>query len=217
MNLEVWSDVACPFCFIGKRHLEQALAAFPHADDVDIAWRSFQLAPDMPREVPGSQLEHLARKYQLTEDEARAAQQRVIALAAESGLELDLDRVRLVNTFDAHRLLQHAGEHGRAAELAELLFAAYFAEGENLADPATLTRIAVAAGLDGDAAAAVLQDPDAHANAVRADAATAQRFGLQGVPAFVLDRRFGLTGAQPPEVILQGLQRAWDLRDEAAA
>jgi len=217
VNLEIWSDVACPFCLIGKRHLEQALDSFPHADEVEITWRSFQLAPDMPREVPGTQLEHLARKYGLSEERARTAQQGVIAMAAESGLELDLDRVRLVNTFDAHRLLQFAGRHGRADALVEQLFSAYFIGGESLADHDTLTRLAVAAGLDADAAAAVLADPDAHADAVRADGLTAQQFGLQGVPAFILDRRFGLTGAQPPEVILQGLQRAWDLRDEAAA
>lgn len=217
MNLEIWSDVACPFCLIGKRHLEQALASFPHADEVEITWRSFQLAPDMPREVPGSQLEHLARKYNLSEEQARTAQQGVVDMAAGSGLELDLDRVRLVNTFDAHRLLQFAGEHGQADALVEHLFGAYFINGEHLADHDTLTRLAVSAGLDGDVAAAVLADADAYADAVRADGLTAQQFGLHGVPAFVLDRRFGLTGAQPPEVILQGLQRAWDLRNEAAA
>jgi len=213
VNLEIWSDVACPFCFIGKRHLEQALESFPHADAVDVSWRSFQLAPDMPREVPGTQLEHLARKYRLTPDQAREAQQQVIAMAAESGLELDLDRVRLVNTFDAHRLLQYAGDLDRAGALADRLFTAYFADGASLADHGTLTRLAVSAGLEHDAAAAVLADPDAYADAVRADGATAQQFGLRGVPAFILDRRLGLTGAQPPEVILQGLQRAWDLQE----
>jgi predicted DsbA family dithiol-disulfide isomerase len=217
VKLEIWSDVACPFCLIGKRHLEQALESFPHADEVEITWRSFQLAPDMPREVPGTQLEHLARKYRLEPEQARAAQQGVVAMAAESGLELDLDRVKLVNTFDAHRLLQFAGEHGRAGELVDRLFTAYFIEGDNLADHDRLTSHAVAAGLDEEAARATLADPDAYADAVRADGATAQQFGLRGVPAFVLDRRFGLTGAQPPEVMLQGLQRAWDLHHDAAA
>lgn len=217
MKLELWSDIACPFCFIGKRHLEQALESFPHADAVDISWRSFQLAPGMPREVAGSQLEHLARKYGLSEEEAREAQQGVVAMAAASGLELDLDRVRLVNTFDAHRLMQYAGERGHGGALAEQLFAGYFVDGESLADHPTLTRLAVASGLDAEGATAVLGDTAAYADAVRADAATAQQLGLRGVPAFILDRRLGLTGAQPPEVILQGLQRAWDLRDAAAA
>lgn len=214
MHLEVFSDIACPFCFIGKRHLEAALASFEHADAVQVRWRSFQLAPDAPREIPGTQLEHLARKYGRTLEEAAQMQEQVVRMGAEAGLELHVDRIRMTNTFDAHRVLQMAQEQGRGDAVNEALFRAYFVDGEHLGDHATLTRLAAGAGLDADAVAAALAS-GAHGDAVRADLELAHGFGLQGVPAFVLDRRFGLTGAQPPEVIVQGLQRAWDLRAAA--
>lgn len=216
MLLEVWSDVACPFCYIGKRHLESALAAFPHADEVDVRWRSFQLAPDAPRDVEGSQVEHLARKYGKTLDEARAMQASVVRMAADAGLEMDVDAIRMTNTFDAHRLLQHAATVGRQDEMKERLMRAYFIEGEHVGDHATLTRLATEAGLDAAEVETVLGG-DAHADDVRRDIETAMGFGLQGVPAFVLERRFGLTGAQPPEVILQGLEKAWSLHTGAGA
>lgn len=214
MHLEVFSDIACPFCFIGKRHLEAALASFEHADAVQVRWRSFQLAPDAPREIPGTQLEHLARKYGRTLEEAAQMQEQVVRMAAEAGLELHVDRIRMTNTYDAHRVLQLAQDHGLGEAVNEALLGAYFVEGEHLGDHATLTRLAAGAGLDADAVAAALAS-DAYGDAVRADLELARGFGLQGVPAFVLDRRFGLTGAQPPEVIVQGLRRAWDLRAAA--
>lgn len=209
MLLEIWSDVACPFCFIGKRNMEAALEQFEHADEVEIRWRSFQLAPDAPRDVPGTQLEHLAQKYGRTLEEAAQMQERVVRMGAESGLELAPDRVRLTNTFDAHRLLQLAHAAGRQDELKERLLQAYHADGEHLGDPATLTRLAVDAGLDEAQVTATLEGDD-FAPEVHRDVEQAVDFGLQGVPAFVLDRRMGLTGAQPPEVLLQGLRKAYE-------
>jgi len=216
MLLEIWSDVACPFCFIGKRNIEDALAQFEHADEVEVRWRSFQLAPDAPLDVPGTQLEHLAQKYGRTLEEAAQMQERVVRMAAESGLELHPDRVRLTNTFDAHRLLQLAAEVGRQDELKERLLQAYHADGEHLGDPATLTRLAVEAGLPEDRVAATLAGHD-FTTEVRWDVEQAVDFGLQGVPAFILDRKMGLTGAQPPEVLLQGLRKAYEAQAATSA
>ncbi len=216
MLLEIWSDVACPFCFIGKRNMEAALEQFEHADEVEVRWRSFQLAPDAPLEIPGTQLEHLAQKYGRTLQEAAEMQGRVVAMGAESGLELAPDRVRLTNTFDAHRLLQLAHAAGRQDELKERLLQAYHADGEHLGDPATLTRLAVGAGLDEAQVTATL-DGDDFGPEVRRDVEQAVDFGLQGVPAFVLDRRMGLTGAQPPEVLLQGLRKAYEAQAATSA
>ncbi len=215
MLLEIWSDVACPYCYIGKRHLETALESFPQADEVTVRWRSFQLAPDAPRQIEGTQLEHLARKYGRTLEEAAQMQDNMTQMAAESGVEMQLDRVQLTNTYDAHRLLQYAHTAGQQDAMKERLLRAYFVEGEHLGEHATLTRLATEAGLPQDRVAHVLASDDFGAE-VRRDNEQAQEFGLQGVPAFVLDRRFGLTGAQPPEVIAQGLQRALDLQGEAA-
>lgn len=209
MLLEIWSDVACPFCFIGKRNMEAALEQFEHADEVEVRWRSFQLAPDAPREVAGTQLEHLAQKYGRTLEEAAQMQERVVRMGAESGLELAPDRVRLTNTHDAHRLLQLAHAAGRQDELKERLLQAYHVDGEHLGDRATLTRLAVEAGLDEAQVTATLENDDLAAEVGR-DVEQAVEFGLQGVPAFILDRRMGLTGAQPPEVLLEGLRKAYE-------
>ncbi|WP_372789441.1 DsbA family oxidoreductase [Paraconexibacter sp.] len=215
MHLEIWSDVACPFCYIGKRNLETALETFPQADQVTVRWRSFQLAPDAPTRIEGTQLEHLARKYGRTLEEAAQMQDAMTRMAAESGVEMHFDRVQLTNTYDAHRLLQYAHTTGAQDALKERLLRAYFVEGEHLGEHATLTRLATETGLPEDRVAQILATEDFGAE-VRRDIEQAQEFGLQGVPAFVLDRRFGLTGAQPPEVMLQGLQRALDLHQDAA-
>jgi len=214
MLLEIWSDVACPFCFIGKRNLDAALANFPHADEVTVRWRSFQLHPQAPLQIEGTQLEHLARKYGRTLEEAAQMQDGVLRMAAEAGLELHLDRVQLTNTFDAHRLLQLAHAHGLQDAMKERLLSAYFVDGEHLGTPETLVRLAAEVGIPADVTTAML-DGDDYAAEVHRDAEQAAAFGLNAVPVFVLDRRFGLTGAQPPEVMLQGLQRAYDQRTEA--
>lgn len=216
MHLEVFSDVACPFCFVGKRAAEQALAAFPHAGEVEVRWRSFELAPGMPATVDGDVFDVLAARYGISRKQAVGAAQGVRELAAETGVDLDLERVRPASTHDAHRLLQLAGTRGLDDALAERLFRAYFEEGATISDHGTLRRLAAEAGLAADEVDAVLVG-DAYEREVEADRRLAEGFGLRGVPTFVLDRRLALTGAQPPEVLLEGLQRAYDLAREQAA
>ena len=205
LTVEIWSDVVCPWCYVGKRRFEAALAQFP--GDVEVTWRSFELDPDAPpvREVSGP--EHLAAKYGMSVDQARASNAQLTDLAAAEGLEYDLEHTRGGNTFDAHRLIHLAAAHDRQDAAKERLMRAYFSEREPIGDRETLVRLIAEVGIDPDEARAVL-DGDAYADAVRADEALAARFGIRGVPFFVLDRRYGVSGAQPPELLLQALETA---------
>jgi predicted DsbA family dithiol-disulfide isomerase len=212
MKVEIWSDVACPFCYIGKRSFEQALARFEHRDEVDVEWRSFQLDPTAPEKVEGGLNALIAQKYGRTEDEAREMNQRVIDMAAGFGLEYDFDRAQPSNTRDAHRLLHLARAHGHEDEAEERLFRAYFVEGERLSDRPTLVRLGEEVGLDRAEVERVLAGDDL-GDAVDAEVAEAQGLGLSGVPAFVLDRRLLVSGAQPPEAILGALAQAWETRE----
>jgi predicted DsbA family dithiol-disulfide isomerase len=216
MQVEIWSDVVCPWCYIGKRRFEAALARFAHAGDVTVAWRSFELDPSAPGERQGSMVDHLARKYGMGQAQAQAAVDRLASAAATEGLEFHLDRARGGNTFDAHRLLHLAAERGVQDGLKERLLRGYFTDGEPIGDPGALTRLAVDAGLDKEDVSAVLGS-DAFADAVRADEAAAAELGITGVPCFVIDRRLAIPGAQDPDTILALLERAWDRRVVAAA
>lgn len=213
MKVEIWSDVACPFCYIGKRSFEDALARFEHADDVDVTWRSFQLDPTMPARVEGGLDGLLARKYGKTVEEAQGMNARVVDMAAGVGLEYHLDRAQPSNTLDAHRVLHLARARGLADSVKERLLRGYFVEGELLSDGPTLVRLGAEAGLDPAEVERVLAG-DEHEAAVRAEADEAQGLGLGGVPAFVLDRRLLVSGAQPPEALLGALQQAWESRPE---
>lgn len=208
MQVEVFSDVVCPWCYIGKRHLEQALAEFPHADDVTVTYRSYQLSPDTPKDATGTLTEMLSAKYGVSEAQAQAMNDRVTGVAAEAGLEYRLDRAHPANTVDAHRLLHFAATQGKQAELKERLLAAYFTEGKRIGDPEVLVAEAEAVGLDGEAARAVLAGDD-YADEVNADFSLARAFGITGVPFFVIDRKFGLSGAQPASTLRQALEEAW--------
>jgi predicted DsbA family dithiol-disulfide isomerase len=209
VNVEIWSDVVCPWCYIGKRRFERALAAFEHRNEVEVQWRSFELDPRAAREPSGEDpAERLARKYGMTREDALAAHARVTGLAAQEGLTYRLDAARPANTFDAHRLLHLAAERGVQAAAEERLFAAYFTEGRSLGDPDTLVALAAEVGLDEAAAREVLRS-DAYADAVAADEREASELGISGVPFFVVDRRYGISGAQPAELIQQALERAW--------
>jgi predicted DsbA family dithiol-disulfide isomerase len=210
--IEVFSDVVCPWCYIGKRRLEQALAEFPHADEVDVLFRSFQLDPSTPKDPEQTLEEMLSAKFGTSRDEARAMNQRVSDIAAGVGLRYDLTSVHPANTFDAHRLLHFAAAHGRQAELKERLMRAYFTEGRRIGDHAVLAELAAEVGLDQYAAAAVLSGDD-YAQDVRADVALARGFGANGVPFFVFDRRYGVSGAQDREVFRQVLDQAWAERE----
>jgi predicted DsbA family dithiol-disulfide isomerase len=210
--VEIWSDVVCPWCYVGKRRLEAALQAFPHRDDVEVTWRSFELDPQAPpiRDLP--QDEHLAAKYGMSVEDARGLNAQMTELAAGEGLEYHLERARGGNTLDAHRLIHHGDAHGLQEAVMERLMRGYFTEGEPLGDHARLVRLAAEAGLDPAAAQATLES-DAYAQDVRTDEDLARRLGIQAVPYFVLNRRFGVPGAQPPEILVQAFERA---RQEAA-
>jgi predicted DsbA family dithiol-disulfide isomerase len=208
MNVEIWSDVVCPWCYIGKRRFETALGAFAHRDDVDVVWRSFQLDPNAAQTSDGDPIERLAAKYGMTRADAEAAQARVTANAATVGLDFHLDKARTGNTFDAHRLIHHARELGKQDALKERFMAGYFVEGEAIGEPEVLVRLATEVGLDAAAARDVL-DSGGFSAEVRHDEAEARDIGITGVPFFVVDRAYGISGAQPSELILATLDKAW--------
>jgi len=216
MLVEIWSDVVCPWCYVGKRNLEIALAGFEHAGQVTVEWRSYELDPTTPAHVELSMDEVLERKYGMTAEQATKANSQMTELAATVGLEYHLDRVQIGNTFDAHRLIHLAALEGRAGDLKERLLRAYFTEGRTISDPSTLTELATEVGLDRARVAEVLAGDEFGAD-VRADEARAMELGSTGVPFFVFDRRLGIPGAQPPDVLLRLLNRAWDTSTEAAS
>jgi predicted DsbA family dithiol-disulfide isomerase len=208
MQVEIWSDVVCPWCYIGKRKFEAALASFEHRDEVTVDWRSYELDPGAPARRDLPMLELLQKKYSMTEEQARAANDRVTAVAAGVGLDYHLDQAAMGNTFDAHRLIHLAATHGKGDAMKERLMAAYFTEGAAVGETATLEQLAGDIGLDAGEVAAVLAG-DAYAEAVRDDERQAAALGVNGVPFFVVDRAYGVSGAQDPEVILGALERAW--------
>jgi predicted DsbA family dithiol-disulfide isomerase len=207
--VEIWSDVVCPWCYIGKRRFEEAASRFEHADDLEVVWRSFELDPHAPPERTGDAVAHLARKYGVTREKAQAMEDSVTRTAAKVGLEYHLDRARRGNTFDAHRLLHLAGDRGVQGELKERLLAAYFTDGEPIGDRATLARLAIEAGLDAVEVHDVLEG-DAYSEAVRRDERLATGLGATGVPFFVFGRAAAVGGAHSPEILLEALGHAWD-------
>ena len=208
MQVEVWSDVVCPWCYIGKRRLENALEQFPHRDQVEVVWRSFQLDPSVPEGETHPTLPALARKYGASVEQMRENMAQVEQVAAAEGLEYHLADAVSGNTLLAHELLHLAAEHGKAGELKELLLHAYFEEGRPVFDVDALVPLAVQVGLDEAEVRAALTDRR-YLAAVRQDGATAQALGATGVPFFVVDRKYGAAGAQPAELLLQILERAW--------
>jgi predicted DsbA family dithiol-disulfide isomerase len=209
MKVEIWSDVVCPWCYIGKRRFETALAGFDQADEVDVVWRSFQLNPAHPRGVHERHGDHLAAKLGRTLDEVRELTANVTALAAAEGLEYHFEMYTVVNTIDAHRLTHLAKAQGLGSELHERLFRAQLVEGEVLDDADTLVRLAVEVGVPKEDARRVLES-DECASDVAADIDEARALGATGVPFFVVDRRYGVSGAQSSDVFLQVLERARD-------
>ncbi|GAC1433026.1 MAG: protein disulfide isomerase FrnE [Chloroflexota bacterium] len=208
MKVEIWSDVVCPWCYIGKRRVEAALARFEHRDEVDLVWRSFELDPQAPPRHSGAMADRLAEKYGTTRAQAEAMNARVAAVAAGDGLAFHLESAQSGNTFDAHRLLHHAAAHGRQADLKERLMHAYFTEGRAIGDAEVLVEIAGEAGLDRAGARAVLAS-DAYAADVRADERRAAALGIRGVPFVVIDGQYGVSGAQASGVFLEALEHAW--------
>jgi predicted DsbA family dithiol-disulfide isomerase len=216
LTVEIWSDIVCPWCYIGKRRFESALASFAHQDEVEVTFRTFELDPSAPAAWEGTGPERLAEKYGVTVDEAKAMNARVTGIAAEEGLEYHLDVTRGGNTFDAHRLLHLAHAHGVQAEAKERLMKAYFSEGEPISDPETLVRLVAAVGVPEEEAREVLAG-DRFTAEVRDDEQLGAQLGIRGVPFFVLGRRYGVSGAQPAEALLAALEKAWeDVAAEAA-
>jgi predicted DsbA family dithiol-disulfide isomerase len=207
VHVEIWSDIACPWCYVGKRRFEAALAAYEHRDEVRVTWRSFELDPSASREREHDGATHLAQKYGTTRQEALAMQQRMTDAAAGDGLELRFDIARGGNTFDAHRMLHLAAAHGAQDALKERLMRAYLTEGQLIADHAVLARLGVEAGLPEDEVRDTLAT-DRFAAEVREDERTAERIGIHAVPFFVVDRAVGASGAHPPAALLELLRRA---------
>jgi predicted DsbA family dithiol-disulfide isomerase len=216
LELEVWSDIACPWCYVGKRRLETALRQFPHAAKVKVVWRAFELDPGAPKETDRSvsHAERIARKYGMSVAQAQKSTDNLVEVARQEGLAFDFVNIRSGNTFDAHRLVHLGHERGVQDAVKERMMKAYFEQGELMSDHGTLLRLAVEAGLDAAEATDVLAS-DTYAAAVRAEEAQARELGISGVPCFVLDRRFAVSGAQSPEVILSALQQAWSERGPA--
>ena len=207
MRVEIWSDVACPWCYIGKRRFDVALARFEHRDQVDVRYRSFELDPVAPAFRELAYLDHLMAKYRIPMVEADAMIDRMIEAGAQNGVVLRFDKAKPGNTFDAHRLLHLAAEGGRQGELKGKLFRATFTKGAAIADHDVLVEVAADAGLDQTEARRVLET-DAYVSDVRADEQRAADLGITSVPFFVMGT-FGVVGAQPPDVLLQVLEDAW--------
>ena len=216
LAIDIWSDIACPWCWVGKRRLEEAIDGF--RGDVALTWRAFELDPAAPTEAPErvDYAQRLAAKYRTTPDEAQAMIDRMVDVGRSVGLELRFDRVRPTNTFVAHRLLAWAVGFGRQTDLEERLFAAYLNEGLAISEHDVLCGLAESVGLDPEAAAVVLES-DAHADEVRQDQALAARLGVRGVPFFVLDQRYAVSGAQPAEELLAAMRQATDDLSPASA
>lgn len=208
MNIEIWSDVVCPWCYIGKRRLEKAIADFDHRHTVGVTWRSFELNPESPRRESVALEETLAQKYGMTREQARAANERVTGLAAAEGLEYHLENAHGANTFDAHRLIHLASAKGLQGEMKERLMRAHFTEGVAVGVPTELVRLAAEVGID-EADAGDLLKSDRYSDEVRADEQRARELGVSGVPFFVVNAKWGISGAQPTEVFAEALNRIW--------
>ncbi|HUD78501.1 MAG TPA: DsbA family oxidoreductase [Streptosporangiaceae bacterium] len=208
MRVEIWSDVVCPWCYLGKKRFERALADFEHGDEVEVVYRSFELDPDAPQDRTTPTVELLASKYRMTPEQAEQAQRQMQERAAADGLTFRMDGLRSGNTKDAHRVLQLARDAGKQGEMMERLHRAYFTDQESVFDHDSLVRLAADAGLDGDAVRAMLASDD-YADHVETDEEMARALGATGVPLFVIDRKYGISGAQPAQAITQVLERAW--------
>ncbi|MFI7287939.1 DsbA family oxidoreductase [Streptomyces anulatus] len=216
MRVEIWSDIACPWCYIGKARFEKGLAEFAHRDEVEVVHRSFELDPSRAKGDTGLVIDMLAEKYGRSREEAASMEANVAANAQAEGLGYRTEGRDHGSTFDLHRLLHLAKARGRQDELLTLAYRANFAEERSVFDDEVLLALAVEAGLDADEARAVLADPEAYADDVRTDEREAAELGANAVPFFVLDRRYGISGGQPSEVFVQALEQAWKDRPATA-
>ncbi|CAM4097242.1 DsbA family oxidoreductase [Lederbergia lenta] len=209
MKIEIWSDFVCPFCYIGKRRLEEALTQFENRDEVKLEFKSFELDPNSPKDSKQSMQEVLASKYGMSIEKAKEMNAGIGEQAASVGLTFNFDNMKPTNTFDAHRLAHFAKKLGKDAQLTEKLLYAYFTESKNVADKDVLADIAETVGVTREEALTVLNDEQAYADDVRFDQKTAQQIGVRGVPFFVINQKYAISGAQTPETFLGAIQKAW--------
>jgi predicted DsbA family dithiol-disulfide isomerase len=208
MHVEIWSDIACPFCAIGKRRFDVALGAFAHREDVTVTWRSFELQPEFPGAVEDTLAGHLAKTKGLRADDVQRMMARTTAMAKGDGIDMHFEKVRVADTRRAHELLHLAAAHGRAEAMMARLFDAYFTTGDAINDPEVLVRLAQEVGLEASAAREAL-DRGLYRQAVLDDEHEAAQLGIHAVPYFVFDRRYGVAGAQSAAAFTQALERAW--------
>jgi predicted DsbA family dithiol-disulfide isomerase len=207
VQVEIWSDIVCPWCYVGKRRFEAALAAFEHRDEVTVTWRSFELDPQAPVARSVDSATHLAQKYGMTREQAQTSQRKLADVAAADGIDMRFDLARGGNTFDAHRLVHLAEAHGLQDAMTERLMRAYFTEGEPIGDADALARLALDVGLPEDEVRDVLAT-DRYAAEVRDDERTAASLGIHAVPFIAVDRRIGAAGARPPDALGELLRQA---------
>ncbi|OAS18661.1 DsbA family oxidoreductase [Paenibacillus oryzisoli] len=208
MKIEIWSDYVCPLCYIGKRRLESALDQFAHQNEVVIEYKSFELNPQASMYSGGNMHQILSEKHGMSIEQAKKAHAELEQQAALIGLLYNIDQVKPTNTFDAHRLTQYAKSVGKDKELAEKLFYSYYTDAKLISDHDTLANIAESVGMNRDESMTVLHDPSKYANDVRSNEATAKQLGITGVPFFVIDRKYAISGAQPTEVFINALNQA---------
>lgn len=208
MKVEIWSDIACPWCYIGRRRFENALAQFDHADQVEVTWRSFELDPNAAQHYPGTVADMLMERKGIDRQQVDMMHQHVTSLAAEVGLEYHLENSKVGNSFNAHRLIHLAAHHGLQSEMKERIQKAYFTEEKSFSDIDTLVNLGVEVGLDADEVRTVLAG-DKYSTEVRADERKAQAIGVSGVPFFLFDEKYAVSGAQSTELFLTALERTW--------
>ncbi len=217
LTIDIWSDIACPWCYIGKRNLESALAEVAgdaDAPEVRVTFHSYELAPDTPVDFAGSEIDFLAGHKGMSRAQVEQMLERVTGAASQAGLEYRFDRLQHTNTVKAHELLHYAKAQGRQQEMAERLMAAYFTEGRHVGRIDDLAALAEEAGLDAEGARAALESGE-YLDAVRRDQQQAQAYGIQGVPFFVIDAQYGVSGAQPAETFADVLRDVWKKRQAA--
>ncbi|HEY5392026.1 MAG TPA: DsbA family oxidoreductase [Hanamia sp.] len=209
MEINIWSDVRCPFCYIGKRKFEMALEKFPHKDKVNVIWKSFELDPNLTTNTEVSATDHLSDAKGISKEKAEGMQDYVANIAKEIGLDFHTKNTVVANSFNAHRLIQLAKTKGFGNEVEEALFKAYFEEGKNIDDNETLIKTGVSIGLD-ESKVKEIFNSDAFAKEVKHDEMQAQSLGINGVPFFVLNNKYAVSGAQSPETFLDVLEQTWE-------
>ncbi|MEO6908657.1 MAG: DsbA family oxidoreductase [Abditibacteriaceae bacterium] len=214
MKVDIWSDIRCPFCYIGKRKFEIALEQFPHKDNIEVVWHSFELDLNLKTDPSANSLERLAQRKGMTIQQAQQMVQHVSDAAKEADLHFDTSKTVTANSFNAHRLIQLAKTKGLGKEAKEQLLKAFFIDSKNIDDDQTLTEIGSLIGLDPDEVEKLLSS-NAYEEAVRQDEMQAQNLGINGVPFFIFNNKYAVSGAQSPATFLQALEQSWGESEEA--